>query len=132
MPEKYDDFTMTEPQQPPVTQYSRAFETCWSQHEVGTKKTAWNAGKKAGWTDANWLWLAAYLERRHKEDVKWREGKYVPHLSTLINQERWTDVYKKVGPSRGSAQSVDESHEEALAKIERKQREWREMAEKRK
>lgn len=104
------------PEEPPTTRYSPAFEQCWSVHRVGVKKAAWNAGKKAGWTDAHWTWLRDYLERRHREDAKWKEG-YVLHLSTIINQERWTDEYpriKKDRYDRAEEQRRDSASPEAM------------------
>ena len=113
-----DQDSFLPPTEPPSTAYTIAFERCWKVHPKGVKKAAWNAGQKAGWHDGNWRWLEDYLTRRHKDDQKWREGKYIPHLSTFINQERWTDHYRKVGAGRrGGAQVAIESHEEALAKI---------------
>jgi len=38
------------PTPPPETRYSAAFERCWKTHPVGTKKTAFKAGEKAGWS----------------------------------------------------------------------------------
>jgi hypothetical protein len=89
-----------EPKEPPTTSYTPAFERCWRAHPVGVKKTAWKAGIKNEWSSQNWDWLANYLEKRHKEDVKWIEGTYVPHLSSIINGERWTDPYQKVKRDR--------------------------------
>lgn len=106
------------PKEPPTTKYSRAFEDCWKVHSVGTKKAAWNAGQKADWDDGNWVWLQRYLEKRHKEDAKWIEGKYVPHLSSIINQERWTDPYPKKKDRTGLKVGIaQETHEEAMRKI---------------
>ena len=107
------------PQEPPTTAYSPAFEQCWRVHKVGNKKAAYKAGEKARWTDANWVWLERYLTKRWKEDAKWLEGKYVPHLSSIINQERWTDVYpRKKDPGSGlKVAVVEETHEEAMRKI---------------
>ncbi len=83
------------PQEPPTTRYSSAFEAAWRAHPVGNKLRAWKAGEKAGWSDGNWKWLEQYLTKRHKEDVKWLEGIYIPHMSSIINGERWTDTYRK-------------------------------------
>ena len=106
------------PQEPPSTQYSPAFEACWKSHPVGTKKTAWKAGEKNEWSDANWVWLERYLVKRWKEDAKWNEGTYIPHLSSIINGERWTDSYKKLRQyTNGASEEWSESHEEAMAKI---------------
>jgi len=107
------------PSPPPETKYSDAFERCWKVHSVGTKKTAYAAGVKAGWSDGNWAWLEQYLEERHRLDAKWLEGTYIPHLSSIINAERWSDPYARVKKGRmtESPQHV-ESHEEAMAKIQ--------------
>ena len=107
------------PTPPRSTNYSEAFEKCWKVHAVGNKKAAWKAGEKAGFTEANWIWLRDYLERRHKDDAKWIEGKYVPHMSSIINGERWDDPYKKVSRKRAewSDAEFQESHEEAERKI---------------
>lgn len=96
----------TQPRPPKSTDYSRGFEDCWAVHRVGNKKSAWKAGEKAGFDESQWLWLQNYLERRWKEDVLWVKGardpktgevkKYIPHLSSIINQERWDDPYEKV------------------------------------
>ena len=84
------------PEPPKSTRYSQAFEDCWKVHAVGNKKAAWKAGQKAEFGDANWVWLRNYLEKRWREDAKWAEGTYVPHLSTIINGERWDDPYPKI------------------------------------
>lgn len=104
-----------EPKEPPTTSYSPAFERCWKVHSVGTKKTAWQAGVKNQWDSSNWEWLTNYLERRHKEDVKWIEGKYVPHLSSIINGERWTDPYQKVKKTRH--QQANEEFDESMREM---------------
>ena len=107
------------PTPPKTTQYSPAFESCWKVHNVGNKKAAWKAGEKAGFTDSNWLWLENYLKKRHQDDLKWKEGKYVPHLSSIINAERWDDPYKRVTRkvAQWSDEEFSESHDEAMAKI---------------
>ena len=87
------------PVPPPSTKYSQAFEECWKVHRVGDKKKAWKAGLKAGWNDGNWIWLRNYLEKRHREDAKWKEG-YVLHLATIVNGERWFDEYPKIKGDR--------------------------------
>ena len=115
---------MNEPQPPPETRYTAAFERCWKQHSVGVKKTAFKAGEKAGWTDSNWDWLALYLERRHKDDVKWLEGTYIPHLSSIINGERWTDPYKRKSKDRwqrANEETQVETPEEIARKISEQQ-----------
>ena len=128
------------PQEPPTTKYSAAFERCWKAHPVGVKKTAWNACNKAGFTESNWNWLEDYLIKRHKDDVKWLEGKYVPHLSTFINQERWQETYKKRQMRYDDRPEYQETPEqiakkmaEDAARIEeaRKQRELRDEMQKR-
>ena len=116
-----DWFVGVTPVMPPLTQYSRAFERCWKAHNVGVKKAAWQAGVKHNWTDSNWAWLEQYLIRRHSDDVKWLEGKYVPHLSSLINQERFDEEnYQRKKPDRWEAANrVDKeiTDEEAMEKI---------------
>ena len=92
-----------EPQEPESTRYTAAFEACWSVHRYGTKLTAWKAGVKKEFTPANWLWPQEYLEKRHKLDLKWIEGKYIPHLSSIINGERWHDNYPKKKQDRYDA-----------------------------
>ncbi len=96
-----------EPQEPESTRYTAAFEACWSVHRYGTKLTAWKAGVKKEWTPGNWLWLQEYLEKRHKLDLKWIEGKYIPHLSSIINGERWHDSYQKKKQDRYDAATQD-------------------------
>ncbi len=86
------------PERPRTSTYTPAFEACWRVHKVGNKKAAYKAGKNAGFRQENWAWLTQYLEQRHKDDAKWIEGKYIPHLSSIINQERWDDPYEKVKP----------------------------------
>ena len=78
---------------PKSTKYSDAFEATWKAHPHGVKKAAFKAG--AAFSESEWLGLQHYLEKRHTADLKWLEGTYVPHLSTFINQERWTDEYEK-------------------------------------
>ena len=99
------------PEPPPTTKYSQAFENCWKEHRVGTKLTAWKAGEKKGFTDSNWAWLENYLRGRHKDDKKWIEGTYIPMLSTLINQERWTDNYQKMNRPAWDRQEEPERNE---------------------
>ena len=121
---------MSDLQPPPETKYSAAFERCWKEHRVGTKKTAWKAGEKAEWTDGNWEWLARYLEGRHKDDQKWLEGTYIPHLSSIVNGERWTDPYKRRTVDRwqkANDTEFTETPEEAAAKIAAAQRERDEL-----
>ena len=106
------------PTPPPQTKYSQAFEKCWKQHSVGTKKSAYNAGIKAGWSDGNWAWLERYLEERHRLDAKWLEGTYIPHLTSIINGERWDDPYARVKVGRMTeSREFKETHEDAMAKI---------------
>ena len=86
--------------------YPREFERVWQEHRFGAKYEGFKAWKKEGF-DKNAEendWLVNYLTRRHKEDVRWLEGKYVPHLSSFINQRRWEDAYQKV---RTAAQVKD-------------------------
>ena len=112
------------PTEPPTTKYTPAFESCWRVHRVGSKLKAWKAGEKAGWSDGNWLWLEQYLTKRWKDDAKWIEGKYIPHLASIINGERWTDDYKKISKRYDNTETPEESHEEALRKIQIAQRKW--------
>lgn len=107
------------PTPPKTTKYSSAFESCWKVHSIGNKKSAWKAGIKAEFTDSTWAWLENYLIARHKDDAKWIEGKYVPHLSSIINAERWDDRYKRVNRARvqWSDDEFKETPEEAAAKI---------------
>ena len=113
---------------PPTTKYSMAFERAWKAHPVGTKKAAWNAGKKAGFDDENWRWLEDYLATRHKRDEKWREGKFVPHLSTFINNERWEDNYKRISVKYDAPAAFNETPEEAKAKMEAQLKRYAEQA----
>lgn len=76
--------------------YPPEFERLWKAHPVGVKKPAYDAWKKLRLTADETLELVAHLDRRHREDAKWIEGKYVPHLATFLNQRRWEDDYKTV------------------------------------
>lgn len=126
---------------PPTTQYSDQFEKLWKDEinrrkdkaTLGNKKAAWKAGQKAEWTEENWAWLNEYLAKRHEEDVKWIAGVYVPHVSSIINQERWTDVYEKAKRhidryDNANKRQFAETHEEALKKIAEQQRKYEEAA----
>jgi hypothetical protein len=110
---------------PKSTQYSIAFERCWSVHRVGNKKAAWKAGNNSNFTDSTWLWLEEYLTHRWKNDERWLEGKYVPHLSSIINQERWDDPYKKVQVHRDR---YDKANEQAFIPMTDEQRESSRLA----
>ena len=105
-------------EKPPSTKYSGAFEAAWAVHRVGNKLAAWRAGVKREWTPANWTWLGRYLEQRNKDDYLWLTGK-VHHMSTIINQEKWEENYRKIGNGRQteSPQYV-ETHQEAMVKID--------------
>jgi hypothetical protein len=77
-------------------EYPPEFESLWSRHPVGVKKLGYDAWKKLKLTAEENAELAAYLERRHRDDEKWVEGKYVPHLSTFLNGRRWEDNYRRI------------------------------------
>lgn len=127
-----DDMFPVKPEPPTTTQYTKAFESCWKVHRVGNKKKAFNAGTKAGFTDAQWLWLENYLKKRHKDDARWIEGRYVPHLSTIINEERWDDAYVRVrGRSGFSDEGFSETPEQAQQKIAAAQAAFERAAEQR-
>jgi hypothetical protein len=83
-------------------EYPQEFERLWKAHPVGVKKPAFDAWKKLKLTADENAELLTHLQRRHKADVKWIEGKYVPHLSTFLTQRRWEDEYKtqRGGPMR--------------------------------
>lgn len=110
---------------PKSPKYSIAFERCWAIHRVGNKKAAWKAGNNAGFTDSTWLWLEEYLTQRWKNDERWLEGKYVPHLSSIINQARWDDPYKKVQIHRDR---YDKANEQAFTPMTDEQREASRLA----
>jgi hypothetical protein len=77
-------------------EYPRDFDRIWSEHPVGVKKAAFDAWTKQKFTPDENAELIMYLRRRHKDDRKWVEGKYIPHLATFLNQRRWEDDYEKV------------------------------------
>ena len=77
-------------------QYPSWFENLWAAHPVGVKRLAFKAAEKLDLTEEDKEYLVSYLKKRHKEDKKWIEGTYVPHLSTFLNQARWEDGYDKV------------------------------------
>ena len=39
--------------------------------------------------------IVAHVQKRAKEDKKWRDG-FVPMPLTFLNQERWTDEYERI------------------------------------
>jgi len=85
--------------------YPHDFERLWKAHPVGVKKPAFDAWKKLKLTADDNNELVVHLDRRHKDDARWIEGKYVPHLSSFLNQRRWEDDYRRVkrsGPQRES------------------------------
>lgn len=82
--------------------YPHEFERIWKSHPVGVKKLAFEAWKKQKFTAAENDELVLHLDRRHRDDRKWVEGKYVPHLSTFINQRRWEDDYVRVKRAGGA------------------------------
>ena len=75
--------------------YPRDFERIWQEHAVGVKKAAFDAWKKQAFTPEENNELIIHLKRRHKDDRKWVEGKYVPHLASFINGRRWEDNYER-------------------------------------
>ena len=77
-------------------EYPREFERVWNEHPVGVKKAAFDAWKKQKFTAEENDELILYLHRRHKDDRKWVERKYVPHLASFLNQRRWEDDYERV------------------------------------
>ena len=76
--------------------YPADFELIWQVHPVGIKKLGFDAWRKLKLTEAENAELIAHLVQRHKDDVKWLEGKYVCHLSSFLNSRRWEDEYKKI------------------------------------
>lgn len=76
--------------------YPADFLAIWSEHPVGVKKLGYEAWLKLKLTDEENAELVAYLAQRHRDDVKWLEGTYVPHLSTFLNGRRWEDDYKRL------------------------------------
>ena len=77
-------------------EYPADFEEIWKRHPVGVKKLGYDAWRKLKLTPAENVELCEYLERRHRDDVKWLEGTFVPHLSSFLNGRRWEDDYKRV------------------------------------
>ena len=76
--------------------YPEAFERIWSIHPVGVKKAGFEAWKRAKFSDDENQELEEYLAKRHRDDAKWCEGTFVPHLSTFLNGRRWEDQYQRV------------------------------------
>lgn len=76
--------------------YPADFEALWAAHPVGVKKLAFDAWKKLKLDDGENAELIAHLVQRHKDDVKWLDGTFVPHLSSFLNGRRWEDQYKRV------------------------------------
>ena len=108
---------------PKAREYTEAFEKCWAVHRVGKKYEAWDQGVESGFTDEDWLELAEHLTQRHIDDKSFQEG-YVPHLCNFIKKRRWEDGYTKVAPQKAKEYTgpvvVQESHEEAQAKIDQR------------
>lgn len=77
--------------------YPEQFEAIWRAHPVGVKKLGYDAWKKLKLSDSENAELVDYLNQRHRDDVKWLEGTFVPHLSSFLNGRRWEDEYKRIG-----------------------------------
>ncbi len=94
-------------------EYPREFDRLWRSHKVGVKFNAYKAWLKLG-LDKDHVendWLINYLDKRHKEDAKWVEGKYVPHLSSFLNGRRWEDEYPKIRRLHSHQPFVQETQE---------------------
>ena len=89
-------------------EYPEEYEQLWRAHPVGVKKLGYDAWRKLKLTAEENEELVAYLTQRHRDDAKWREGVYVPHLATFLNQRRWEDTYQKVNAPRETTSTVTE------------------------
>ena len=76
--------------------YPEDFEALWRAHPVGVKKLGYDAWKKLKLDASENSELVAHLVQRHKDDAKWLEGTFVPHLSSFLTGRRWEDEYKKI------------------------------------
>lgn len=79
--------------------YTADFERFWAayprQGKV-SKGAAFKAFEKLKLTSEEVDELVLYLERRKRDDVKWVEGKYIPHATSFLNQHRWEDEYQRI------------------------------------
>jgi len=86
--------------------YPQEFERLWKAHPVGVKKPAFDAWRKLKLTSEETRELTEYLIARHRDDRKWIEGVFVPHLTTFLNQRRWEDEYERVRRPRETTSTV--------------------------
>lgn len=87
--------------------YPPDFEALWQAHPVGVKKLGYDAWKKLRLDPAENQELLDHLVQRHKDDEKFLEGKFVPHLSSFLNGRRWEDQYKKIWRRESVAPPVE-------------------------
>ena len=103
--------------------YPHRFEQLWAAYpktKSGSKWTAFEAWWQLDLTEDEALELIAHVERRCKDDAKWLEGKYVPMLSTFLNQRRWDDDYAKVQHrAKSRIEQANEEFEARYANAER-------------
>ena len=78
-------------------EYPRAFEKLWRAYPRNEAKgAAFKAFEKLDPTDEDLEFLINHIELRKRRDARWIEGRYVPHLSTWLNQARWDDEYQQI------------------------------------
>jgi hypothetical protein len=86
--------------------YPDQFMAIWQAHPVGVKKLGYDAWKKLKLTADENAELVEYLVNRHRDDAKWLQGTYVPHLSTFLNSRRWEDEYERARKPRETTSTV--------------------------
>jgi hypothetical protein len=95
--------------------YPAGFQRLWGVHPVGNKKLAYDQYVKLKLNDGEVEELAVYLEKRHKDDKMWLEGK-VHHLRTVLSQRKWEENYEKKFTQRTPAAHREFEPEESIAR----------------
>lgn len=91
--------TLAQQAAPVRPDYSAAFERFWKAYpNAKGKKPAFNSWKRKK-LDARADELIADVEARLSRDRKWREdgGRFIPHGSTYVSEERWEDGIDEIG-----------------------------------
>ena len=87
--------------------YSELFEKFWSVYPKGVGKSAaykaWKKKKLESLADR----LIEDVVSRVLQDDAWKDIKFVPHASTYLNQERWTDEVQKYEAPKRNLSAVE-------------------------
>lgn len=78
---------------------SAAFDRFWAAYPRREGRAACEKKWEQKRLDAQADVIVAHVEKRAREDKKWKDG-YIPMPLTFLNQERWTDEYEVIRASR--------------------------------